>query len=94
MFSVAVRTLQNNLDRLQDSADAPDSEIDFLSKFLSNPVLQSVVEVISYCLYCFCNGLGEGIQKGLLLSAGYVYFNNLSHSYHSFGQYKQVVGKE
>ncbi|XP_053385482.1 protein PALS2-like [Mercenaria mercenaria] len=41
---VAVRTLQNNLDRLQDAADAPDNEINFLSKFLSNPLLQSIVE--------------------------------------------------
>lgn len=41
---VAVRTLQNNLDRLQDATDAPDSEIDFLSNFLSNSLLQSIVE--------------------------------------------------
>lgn len=41
---VAVRTLQNNLDRLQDATDAPDSEIDFLSKLLSDPILQSVVD--------------------------------------------------
>lgn len=41
---VAVRTLQNNLDRLQDATDAPDSEIDFLSKLLSDPILQSIVD--------------------------------------------------
>ncbi|KAL4217151.1 MAGUK p55 subfamily member 6 [Mactra antiquata] len=41
---VAVKTLQNNLDRLQDATDASDSEIDFLNKFLSDQVLQGLVD--------------------------------------------------
>lgn len=42
---MAVRTLQNNLDRLQESTDATDNEIEFLSKMLANPILQQIVDV-------------------------------------------------
>ena len=44
-ISVAVRTLHHNLDKLQDAADASDEEIDFLRKFLSSNLLQTLVEV-------------------------------------------------
>lgn len=75
---VAVRTLQNNLDRLQESTDAADGEIDFLSKFLSSPVLQQIVDIqdkleeqplppttsqAGKCLADVCNSLGGIISK-------------------------------
>lgn len=41
----AVRVLQNNLDRLQDSTGASDHEIEFLSELLSNQAFQGIVDV-------------------------------------------------
>ncbi|KAL3853924.1 hypothetical protein ACJMK2_013240 [Sinanodonta woodiana] len=40
----AVKLIHANLDRLQDETDASDSDIDFLSNFLSSPLLQTLVE--------------------------------------------------
>lgn len=42
---VAIQTLQNNLDRLQDATDASDSEINFLSDLLSDPTFQALVDI-------------------------------------------------
>ena len=46
---MAIRTLHHNLDKIQDAADASDEEIDFLRNFLSNGLLQTLVEVGLAC---------------------------------------------
>ena len=45
LFTVAVRTLHHNLDKLQDATDASDEELDFLRSFLANNTLLTLVEV-------------------------------------------------
>ena len=50
-FTVAVRTLHHNLDKLQDATDASDEEMDFLRSFLANNTLLTLVEVTLNFLY-------------------------------------------